>query len=217
MPLLSIETGTINLSCLLPGPVHFFYLPCTVLTQAGVLLSPWRICSSIAVFFSYFLSFHFINHSSFLFFSIILSVIFFVISGYTAVITSILGNDFSRSAKDHYLKIETDVVLHGQLYDRPKVEGSSTILETGVTDPDDFRCRLYGVNLIRGSGSALIVLKAVATHKDSLPIRYHYVFHCTPTNEVPQTLEDVSKYGFYDWDSQAMKALGKKSNESSSK
>lgn len=53
-------------------------------------------------------------------------------------------------------------------------------------------------------------------NKDSFSIPYAYKFYCTSKEEFSETSETVSKYGFDVDDSQAMEAIGNKSNQSPS-
>lgn len=95
--------------------------------------------------------------------------------------------------------------------------GSATTFGTEVTDPDEFQrlCHSFGRN--HRSGSQLIFIKAVVINKDSFRTLYLYESHYTSTDEVRESVREVSNYGFYVWDSKAIKAIGIKSNESLSK
>lgn len=133
------------------------------------------------------------------------------------IFKSVLGNDFGKSAKDHGLKVNTNVVLYEELDCGPKIMGSATISDVDVTDPDVLQRLLYGVDLNGGSGYVLIVINTVVIDKDNVPILYPYGFHCTLLYEVRETLGDVSKRGLYYRYSMYMKVEGNKRNCSSSK
>lgn len=66
-----------------------------------------------------------------------------------------------------------------------------------MTDPDEFKRCLYGVDPNCGCGFDLTVIKAVIFQRDSFIIPYPFEFHCLPVDEVPQAFGDVSKYGYY--------------------
>lgn len=89
---------------------------------------------------------------------------------------------------------------------------SATISGTGVTDPEKFQCSLYAIDLNCGSGSGHTFIKSVVTDNDSIPGPHPYGLHCTSMDEVPEALEEVSKYGFYASDAQAINVIGVKSN-----
>lgn len=86
-----------------------------------------------------------------------------------------------------------------------------------MTDPNEFQRLLHGDDLNSGLGSSSIVIKAVVVRMDSFHISYRYEFYCTLVQEVRETLGDMSRYGFYIWDSRAMKAVRTKNIEFSSK
>lgn len=52
-----------------------------------------------------------------------------------SILKSIVGKDLSKSAEDHGLKIETDVVLYEEQDGRSKVVGLAAIFGVGVTNP----------------------------------------------------------------------------------
>lgn len=93
------------------------------------------------------------------------------------ILKPVFVNNFDESAKNRGLKIDTKVVLYDGLDGRRKVVGSDTISDAGVTDPNEFKRRLHGVYQNHGSGSDLIVIKAVVIHKDRSLISYPYEFH----------------------------------------
>lgn len=124
---------------------------------------------------------------------------------------------FGNSAKYHSLKNFTDVIIYEEQDDRTKVVGLEMISSAGMPNLHECQRHLHTVYLNRGSGSDVIVVKAVVIQKKSFTMRYPYELHCSSTEDVPETLPDVSKYGFYAWHIQAMKLIGNKSNESFSK
>lgn len=85
-----------------------------------------------------------------------------------------------------------------------------------MINPDKLHSHLHGVDVNRGSGYEPIVINGVVIEKDSFSVPYPNGFHYMSMDEVPETLRDVSSHGFNVWDSPAMKAIGNKSNDSSS-
>lgn len=144
-------------------------------------------------------------------------MIFLIISASKSFSKSIVDNEFGKSAKDCGLKIDTDVVLYERLNGGSEVVVSLSISGAGVSDPDEVQRHLHGVDPGRGSGCYLLVIRALVNHECSFPILYPYGFHCTSNDAVPESLENVSMYGFYVWDSQALKGTGNERNESSLK
>lgn len=71
-------------------------------------------------------------------------------------------NDLAKSAKDRFLKIDTDVVICREQIGNPNSVGSATITGSGVSDPEEFLRHLHGVDLNRGLGTDIIVIKALA-------------------------------------------------------
>lgn len=65
-----------------------------------------------------------------------------------------------------------------------------------MTDLDKLQRRIQGLELIRRSGCTLLVLEELVTEKASFLICYPYYFHRTSMDEVPETLGDLSAYGF---------------------
>lgn len=57
----------------------------------------------------------------------------------------------------------------------------------------------------------------MVVRKNTFLIPYPYLFYCTFTDSVSETWGDVSKYGFYVWDPQAMKLIRNETNKTSSK
>lgn len=82
---------------------------------------------------------------------------------------------------------------------------------------DRFQRCLHSSNLNGASGTGLTVIRAVVVHKDKFSIPYSYEFHRISMDEVLETLRNMSKYDFFVWAPQAMKADANKSNECSSK
>lgn len=95
--------------------------------------------------------------------------------------------------------------------------GSAKISRTGVTDRGEFYRRAHDVDLNRGSGSCVIIIKAVSIHKNRFSTPHLYEFHYTSMDKAPAGLRDAFKYGFYLCASKTMKLVGNESNESSSK
>lgn len=60
-----------------------------------------------------------------------------------------------------------------------KVVGSGRTSVADVTDPDKLPRRLHDVDLNRGSGSGLFVMKGVVIMKDILSISHFYEFLST--------------------------------------
>lgn len=108
------------------------------------------------------------------------------------------------------MKIDTDVELYEERDVKPKAGSLAKIFGAGVTDPDKFHRRLYGVDVDRGSGCELFDIKVAVIHKDTGLVFYLSELHCTLMGEDAETLGDMSRYSFYAWDSQAMKVIGKK-------
>lgn len=79
---------------------------------------------------------------------------------------------------------------------------------------DGFQRHYRGIDLNFGSGPDNILLKAAVIDKDSIPLPYLYESHCTPIDEVPETIEHSSRYCLYVKDSRATKVIGNKSSES---
>lgn len=130
---------------------------------------------------------------------------------------SVLGNAFGKSANHRGMNMDAEVVIFEEQDGIPKVVTTATISCRRVTDPDEFNRRLHAVDLNLGSCSDLIVRKSVAIRNGSFSIPYLHEFHFTPIDDVLETLRNVSKYDFYVWESQLMKALGNKSTYVSSK
>lgn len=128
-----------------------------------------------------------------------------------------LGNNFGKSQKEHSLKIDTNFMLQEEQGGSSKALGSASISGAGVTTPNESQRLLYGFYLNHGYGSEIIIITLVVVHKHSFPSPHPYEFHSASMDEVPKTLRKASKYGFYVWDSQELKAIGEKRDESSSK
>lgn len=86
-----------------------------------------------------------------------------------AFFKSILGNDFSKSAKGGCLKIDTKVILCKQQDETLKVVGSKAFSSTGVTNCDEFHSPFHGVDLTSGSSSDVNVIKACANENNRFP------------------------------------------------
>lgn len=137
-------------------------------------------------------------------FSLILFILFYFSISFLPHYVSFHGIDqilsrqwFRQICEDPGLKMETDVTLYEVQDGSPKVVSSARMSGVGVIDPDEFPCHLHGFELSRGYSSGTIVVNAVVTQKDGFSISYPYKFHCTSMKDVPETLPDVSKYGFY--------------------
>lgn len=123
---------------------------------------------------------------------------------------SVLGRDYCNFAKDRSPKIDDNVVSHGKQDKRLKIVCSATPSVAGETNHNEFQRRSHGVNLSVASCADPIVMNAKVFHKNMLPILYPYGYQCIPIDEVPESLEDVSEYGFHVWDLQVMKVIGNK-------
>lgn len=88
---------------------------------------------------------------------------------------------------------------------------------TDVTNPDDFQRLLHAVDLNHTSGSDQNVIKAMIIQNDTVSITYPYNFQCTSMDDTRYILQNLSEYCCYIRDSEAIKAIGNKRNEYSSK
>lgn len=95
------------------------------------------------------------------------------------------------------MNVDTHVLLFEKEDCRPKAVDSAKISGARVIELIKFQRRLHGVGLNRWSGSDIIVLKALEIRRNSLSIPYFSELRCTSTDNIPVTLKDVSKYGFY--------------------
>lgn len=57
-------------------------------------------------------------------------------------------------------------------------------------------------------GAGIIIIIGEVIYEDRFLIAYPYECYHTSMDEVPETLPDLLKYGFYVQDSPAMKAIG---------
>lgn len=95
------------------------------------------------------------------------------LSGYVTfhdIFNSVPTNDFGKSGKHRGLKPNTDVILYEELDGRRNGLVSATISGADMTDPDESQSLLHGVDLNRGSGYHLVVMKAAVIHTDSFLI-----------------------------------------------
>lgn len=157
-----------------------------------MLFSVLPIALSIGGLLAHLLLLHYFSNRSTLFFFFFLSVFSFIISPSISVYKSVLGFDFSKSAKEHGLKINATIVLHEDQDVRTKPFGSATISGAVLTDPNEFQRLLHGVNLNHGPGSVFIVMEAVVIKKDNLSIPPPYEFHRNLMDAVPEIFGDVS-------------------------
>lgn len=182
-----------------------------------MLFSLWPIFSSIVDFLPKLPLFCFASQSSVFILFYYPNAISLIVSPSTTLSKSLLGNALGKSAKERGLKTDTGVVLHEEQDDSPKAVGSEIIFGAGVMDPDEFQRYFYVVGLNGWSDSSLIVIKAVVIHKKNFSTPYPYEFYCIYMSKVPETVDDLCRYGFYIWDWQIMKDIGNTTNESSSK
>lgn len=147
-----------NLSCVLSGPVYLLPLTLIVPIEVGELLSLWQLPSSIGAFLLNFPVSSFLSLEFFILFYFSTRFLPLYVSLHS-ILQSIIDNDFDKSAKHRGLKVDTDVVLYENLECLAKDVCSATISVTGLTDPDEFHCRLHGIDLNRGNGSDLLVKK----------------------------------------------------------
>lgn len=91
---------------------------------------------------------------------------------------------------------------------------SAVITDASVTAHDEFHCRLHVIDLNCASGAVFIAMKAVVIHNKRFLTPYIYELFCTLLDEVPEALEDVTKYGLYTLNSQPIKVNGNRSSES---
>lgn len=126
------------------------------------------------------------------------------------------GHDLCKSANDYGLNNNTEIVVYKERDDRLRAVISVKVFGECLNNLNGFQLRLYVVDLNHGYAFDLTVIKAVVIQKNSFPIIYLYEFHCTSTDDILETLGDVSKYDHYVWDSQAMDGIGKNSSEFSS-
>lgn len=113
-----------------------------------------------------------------------------------AFLKSILGTEFGRSAKGRCLKIQTVIILYEQHAGRPKVVISATFSGAAVTDSDELQRPVHGIDVNRGSGSDVIVIKAAVIHQDSFHTPHPYEFNFFSMHKVREKLAKVSRYGF---------------------
>lgn len=97
----------------------------------------------------------------------------------------ILASEFEKSARSLRLKNDINVLFHEEQDRCRKVLTSSRICGSRVTNPVDFYRLLHGAVINGGSGSTLIIMKAVVVHKDGVPTPYSYEFHYISTYDVP--------------------------------
>lgn len=124
--------------------------------------------------------------------------------------------DMGRSTKDSGLKLGISLVFHEEQYDSPKIVRLVTFSGDNVTNRDEFQRHLHDVGMNSGCKSDIFVINAVMLGKNSLAVLYTHEFQGVSRNKVPGALKGVSTYRFYVGISQALIAIGNRSNECSS-
>lgn len=145
------------------------------------------IIFSIGALLSHFPFFHFRYHYSYSPFSI-LCVFSLIVPASISFFKSVHGNDFGKSTKDRGLKIETGVVLYEEQDVRRKLARFATSSGEGLANVNEIKRRFHAVDLNRGLGSTLIVIRAVVIKKSSSVISYPYEHYCISRDKVSETL-----------------------------
>lgn len=176
------------MSCVLLGPIHFFYLRRIGVSEVGEYLSLWPINSSVGVFLSFFHVFLFCFPLM-----IFIVLLFHYLSSSSlypphSIFQVCLRNYLRMSARDCGLKIVTNVELSEKQECSPKFVHAARISGASEIEHNEFKRSLYSTDRDCGSSSNLIFITAVKIQKDSFPILYVYELHRASMDEIPESL-----------------------------